>query len=370
MIKRLKSALPLATLFISFLISSIAAAKDGKSSGQPHGKFVGKVVLELIDSTERKFRLKQPFLYVSKEGKQWQVPAGAKVDGASIPKAFYSVIGGPFSENYLEASVVHDHHCIIKQESWQDVHLAFYHGMRAKGVSQAKANIMYSAVYMFGPRWVKTEQQDLIKGRPHHEPKTWQKLEDFVKTQQPSLKDIQAELNEISKLKDVATLKKMQSQDKSCSAVIENDIQDGAYLLCDMNMEGKKLNAKRNLQILVRDLKKLDATQTAFLVPVLNAYAENPTKANWQAAQEWVGETRSLVKIAVHAALDYDSSLIRELGTQTKSLMKVLSSRQIMLNQLSQDIPKDPDQVKSWLQDYSDLMRRLRLELEKLQDKI
>ncbi len=366
MVKWRQSTPHMLALFISILMANSATAKDTKT----HGKFVGKVVLELIDSTERKFRLKQPFLYVSKDGKKWQVPAGAKVDGASIPKAFYSVIGGPFSENYLEASVVHDHHCIIKQESWQDVHLAFYHGMRAKGVSQAKANIMYSAVYMFGPRWVKTEQQNLIKGRPPHHAKTWEKLEDFVKTKQPSLEDMQAELDEISKLKDLAALKQAQTQDKSCSAVIENDIQEGAYLLCDMDKEGKKLNAKRNLQILVRDLKKLDATQTAFLVPVLNAYAQNPTKANWQAAQDWVAETRGLVKIAVHSALDYDSSLIKELGTQTKSLLQILSSRQMMLNQLTQDIPTDPEQVKSWLQAYSDLMRRLRGELEKLQAKI
>ena len=366
MIKGLKPNLHLVALLIIILMPSLATAKEA----EPHGKFVGKVVLELIDSTERKFRLKQPFLYVSKEGKEWQVPAGAKVDGASIPKAFYSLIGGPFSENYLEASVVHDHHCIIKQESWQDVHLAFYHGMRANGVSQAKANIMYSAVYMFGPRWVKTKQQDLIKGRPLYQAKTWEKLQGFVKTEQPTLKDLQAEIEDLSKLKDVETLKQVQTQDKSCSAVIENNIQDGAYLLCDMNKEGKKLNAKRNLEILVRDLKKLDATQTAFLVPVLNAYAQNPTQTNWQAAQDWVSETRSLVKIAVHSALDYDSSLITELGTQTKSLLQILSSRQIMLNQLSQDIPTDPDQVKAWLQNYSDLMQRLRVELEKLQGKI
>jgi Protein of unknown function (DUF1353) len=99
------------------------------------------------------FQLTAPFGFKDPAGRVWQVPAGEKVDGASIPQAFWSFIGGPFDGNYLDASVVHDYYCRVKTRSDADTHRNFYYGMRAKGVPEPKAQQMYWAVATFGPKW-------------------------------------------------------------------------------------------------------------------------------------------------------------------------------------------------------------------------
>src|SRR5229473_500744 len=72
---------------------------------------------------------------------------------ASIPRAFWSVIGGPLEGQYRNASVFHDVACDQKSQPWKTVHRMFYNAMRWSGVYEIKAKIMYYAVYNFGPRW-------------------------------------------------------------------------------------------------------------------------------------------------------------------------------------------------------------------------
>jgi hypothetical protein len=75
------------------------------------------------------------------------------VDGASIPKFAWSIIGGPFEGKYRDASVIHDVACVARSAPWEYVHLVFYYAMLASGVDKTTAKIMYAAVYHFGPRW-------------------------------------------------------------------------------------------------------------------------------------------------------------------------------------------------------------------------
>jgi len=42
------------------------------------------------------------------------VPKGYKTDGASIPRALWSLIGSPFQPNFITAAIVHDWHCNIR----------------------------------------------------------------------------------------------------------------------------------------------------------------------------------------------------------------------------------------------------------------
>jgi hypothetical protein len=118
----------------------------GQFSPGPDGRFVS-------GAPRPKFRLLAAFGFKDPHGKVWEVPAGVEVDGASIPRAFWSVIGGPFDGNYLNASVVHDHYCRVRSRSAQDTHRAFYYGMRAAGVSEPQAKKMFWAVSTFGPKW-------------------------------------------------------------------------------------------------------------------------------------------------------------------------------------------------------------------------
>lgn len=116
------------------------------------GRFEGRVVASW-DGAGREMTLLEPFHYVDQHGARWTAENGSKIDGASIPKAFWSIIGGPFEGRYRNASVVHDIYCDQRTKSWKDVHRMFYEACRCGGVSATKAKLMYYAVYHFGPRW-------------------------------------------------------------------------------------------------------------------------------------------------------------------------------------------------------------------------
>ncbi|MEP3226070.1 MAG: DUF1353 domain-containing protein [Parasphingorhabdus sp.] len=83
----------------------------------------------------------------------WAVPAQTRVNGASIPKFAWPLIGSPFVGRYRKASVIHDWYCDIRTRHWKTTHRMFYEAMRCSKVSAAKARIMYAAVYYAGPRW-------------------------------------------------------------------------------------------------------------------------------------------------------------------------------------------------------------------------
>jgi hypothetical protein len=116
------------------------------------GRFEGTVIAEWLPSG-REMKLVQDFAYIDRTGRKWHAPAGVIVDGASIPRFAWALIGGPFEGKYREASVIHDVACVQKKESWERVHEVFYEGMRSSGVSESLAKVMYAAVYHFGPRW-------------------------------------------------------------------------------------------------------------------------------------------------------------------------------------------------------------------------
>lgn len=119
---------------------------------EPWGRFSGTPKVELLDNG-RELRLLEDFAYVDQNGKSWAAPKDSVVNGASIPRAFWSIIGGPLEGQYRNASIIHDVGCERMAESWQGVHLAFYHACRCGGVGESKAKLMYAAVYHFGPRW-------------------------------------------------------------------------------------------------------------------------------------------------------------------------------------------------------------------------
>lgn len=101
----------------------------------------------------RKATLDRAIAFYQADETHWPVPVGAELDGASIPRVFWTLIGGPFEGKYRDASIVHDHYCVTQDRPWADVHRMFYDGMRCSGVGKRKAGVMYYAVYRFGPRW-------------------------------------------------------------------------------------------------------------------------------------------------------------------------------------------------------------------------
>lgn len=122
---------------------------------EPHtigpGSFLGQPLVTLLPG--HKVRLEKAFGFRDLSGEWWPVPSKFKSDGASIPRAFWSVVGGPLDGPYRDAAIVHDYYCDKMTKPWRAVHRMFYDAMIASGVAETDAKIKYYAVYRFGPRW-------------------------------------------------------------------------------------------------------------------------------------------------------------------------------------------------------------------------
>ena len=135
-----------------YLLLLLLAFLPGTVSAQNWGHFSGPLLVQLLDDG-RNVLLLADFSYTDPSGEVWLAPKGLVTDGASIPQAFWSFIGGPFEDRYRNAAVIHDEGCDTRSRTWQDTDLTFYDAMRCGGVGEAKAKIMYYAVYYFGPHW-------------------------------------------------------------------------------------------------------------------------------------------------------------------------------------------------------------------------
>jgi hypothetical protein len=185
------------------LICSLAI---GTAAAQKLGQFQGELVLKRLQNEERTMELAAPFRYVDSRGIAWPVPAGTRVDGASIPRPLWSLVGTPFTGKYLEASVVHDYYCETQSRHWKAVHRVFLDGMLARGVDKLQAQLMYLAVYRFGPRWNFDVDACYCKGcpacanpivkrvakhRPKYKAEDFRELQDKLKTGRFTLEQLE-----------------------------------------------------------------------------------------------------------------------------------------------------------------------------------
>ncbi len=151
MTRVVKISLSIIIISIALLLPSQKILLAAQSVSYYFGRYTGSV--EAVWLPGRKMRLLKEIEYTDPNDLVWIAPKGAEIDGASIPKFLWSIIGGPFSDNYRQASVIHDVYCESKIRTWEVTHLAFYYAMRASGVDDTQAKIMYAGVYFFGPRW-------------------------------------------------------------------------------------------------------------------------------------------------------------------------------------------------------------------------
>jgi hypothetical protein len=135
------------------LLAAIVLASDVSTAARAQsGTYVGELIFRPLRDGSR-MQLVKPFKYVDSQGVSWPVPAGTNVDGASIPRALWTILGAPYTGKYREASVIHDYYCQTRSRHWKAVHRVFLDGMTASGVEPIQAKLMYLAVYRFGPRW-------------------------------------------------------------------------------------------------------------------------------------------------------------------------------------------------------------------------
>jgi hypothetical protein len=142
---------------VQYVDGLLATAPDTVGGGlealAAFGSYEGTPAQIELDDNGRSARLLRAITYHSPTQMDWPVPVDAWLDGASIPRAFWTIIGGPFEGKYRAASIVHDHYCITRTRTWRDTHRMFHDAMRCSEVSKAQATVMYYAVYRFGPRW-------------------------------------------------------------------------------------------------------------------------------------------------------------------------------------------------------------------------
>ena len=117
-----------------------------------HGWFSGPVKTEWVDNG-RDMVILNHVSFTAPNGIIWSVYPGEIINGASIPRLFWRVVGSPYVGKYRRASAFHDVYCINRSRTWEAVHKVFKTMMLCDGVSKVKAETMYRAVRHFGPRW-------------------------------------------------------------------------------------------------------------------------------------------------------------------------------------------------------------------------
>ena len=113
------------------------------------GKFVGIVKTEWLTDVQRgdrDMRLLEDFTYVDGTGQEWKAPAGSVINGASIPRALWSTVGSPYTDNYRRASVIHDAACGQAHLDRKEVDHMFYWACRAGGCDWLQARTLYIGV--------------------------------------------------------------------------------------------------------------------------------------------------------------------------------------------------------------------------------
>ena len=61
--------------------------------------------------SDRKMQMLADFSFIDPAGVVWLTPKGYVVDGASIPRALWTLLGSPYTGDYRRASIVHDKAC-------------------------------------------------------------------------------------------------------------------------------------------------------------------------------------------------------------------------------------------------------------------
>jgi Protein of unknown function (DUF1353) len=139
--------------FQACLIAASLLFSANVVSAQSGARFEDAPPVAELDRTGRTLTLLKPFAFHDASGRVWRVPTGAVTDGASIPKLFWSIIGGPLEGKYRWAAIIHDRYCDVRTRSWQDTHKVFYEAMLAAETPPKTAWLMFKAVERFGPRW-------------------------------------------------------------------------------------------------------------------------------------------------------------------------------------------------------------------------
>ena len=109
--------------------------------------FKGNTILERMSPTKYKLRSTLSFVGATH---MVTVGDGFVTDGASIPRAFYTLIGCPLSGKYVGSAIIHDALYNSRLLPKVDADKMFLEMLKDNGVGAIKRNLMYWAVKYFG----------------------------------------------------------------------------------------------------------------------------------------------------------------------------------------------------------------------------
>lgn len=99
--------------------------------------------------SDRNMALLQDFWFIDRQGRRWDAPKASVIDGASIPRPLWSLIGSPYTGEYRRASIAHDVAC---DQAGSDpvarraADRMFFEACRAGGCSIRDATLLYVGV--------------------------------------------------------------------------------------------------------------------------------------------------------------------------------------------------------------------------------
>src|SRR5436190_22964378 len=117
-----------------------------------HGTFSGEpeaVWLTEEGTEDRNMRILKEFSFEDPDAKKWVAPIASIVDGASIPRALWAIVGSPYTGDYRRASIVHDVACVEAGGNKRKRRAAdrmFFHACRAGGCSIWQSTVLYLGV--------------------------------------------------------------------------------------------------------------------------------------------------------------------------------------------------------------------------------
>lgn len=91
------------------------------------------------------------------------VKKGYKTDGASIPRAFYTIVGCPLMGLYVGSAIIHDALYDSQLLSKEESDALFLQMLADNGVSKLKQKLMYWAVKYLGNSYWKNVKPEAIE---------------------------------------------------------------------------------------------------------------------------------------------------------------------------------------------------------------
>lgn len=129
--------------------------KTPKYSGEPDTKWCTDE-----NSPDRDMELLDEFYFIDPNGKQWHAAKGEIVDGASIPRFLWALVGSPYTRDYRRASIVHDIAVrgLDDTPERKEADIMFYHACREGGCSIFESWVLYLGVRIGS--WTSGEDED------------------------------------------------------------------------------------------------------------------------------------------------------------------------------------------------------------------